>query len=299
MSAPSGFVAFVESSSGYLAQTAFLLCGDRELARDLVQEALARTYAAWWRVKEPDALRYARRVLVNLHLDRVRQKAPVMDDLVELPGVDSGYDLVDDRDQVSLTLLDDQGEGQPVVGYPITVSGTDRPCFRSGAAMISRPKGFEFSLPLPTAEPGGAVVRDDGTVVGMYYGSDDDPHCAVPIEDVAEAVRDVERRKQTATTRVGPGGGLGIQLFGPDDTYPWVTGMDGLGILGPGVDLQPGDLLTRVGDTSLRKDDLTTLGPEGVIRMLTPGEKVTIEWESDGVPHRAKVEVRVGAQPHG
>lgn len=153
MSAPSGFVAFVESSSGYLAQTAFLLCGDRELARDLVQEALARTYAAWWRVKEPDALRYARRVLVNLHLDHVRQKAPVMDDLVELPSVDSGYGLVDDRDQVArllatltvqqrrvivLRYFAEMSEAEVAASLGITVGTVKSTCSRGLAILRER-----------------------------------------------------------------------------------------------------------------------------------------------------------------
>lgn len=104
VSPPGGFAGFVESASGYLGQTAFLLCGDRELARDLVQEALARTYAAWWRVREPDALRYARRVLVNLHLDRVRRRTPPTGEFVEQPALEDGYSRVEDRDEVARLL---------------------------------------------------------------------------------------------------------------------------------------------------------------------------------------------------
>lgn len=205
----------------------------------------------------------------------------------------------------ALTLLDDLGEGQPVVGLPVTVTATGQQCWRSGAAMISRPEGFRFAVPIDSAEPGGAVVRDDGSVVGMYYGGDaEEAHCAVPIAEVAAIIRDVTADRQTATTRVGPPGGLGIQLINPswagaDDTYPMVSSIQHFDALAHAAGVKEGDLLTRVGDTSLRKEDLTTLGPDGVIRSLEPGQQVTIEWQSDGTAHRATVEVGVGAQPNG
>lgn len=198
-----------------------------------------------------------------------------------------------------LTLLDDQGGDQPITGYPVAVSATKQPCSRIGAAMISRPRGFQFSLDLATAEPGGAVVRADGSVVGLYYGGDNNPHCAVPIADVAAVVHNVALGKQTSTTRVGPPGGLDIQLYGPDDTYPTITSIVSSGGLADKAGLQVDDVLTRVGNTSLRRQDLTTLGPDGVIRTLEPGRKVTIEWQSGGVTHRASVGVGVGPQPHG
>ena len=60
------FTAFVEARYGQLVRTAFLLTGDRGLAEDVVQTALAKLYLAWSRVQSadrPDA--YVRRVLVN------------------------------------------------------------------------------------------------------------------------------------------------------------------------------------------------------------------------------------------
>ena len=49
------FTAFVTSSSAYLGRTAYLLTGSQDLADELVQEALTRTYAAWERVRLEDA----------------------------------------------------------------------------------------------------------------------------------------------------------------------------------------------------------------------------------------------------
>jgi RNA polymerase sigma-70 factor (sigma-E family) len=65
------FEAFVMDASGRLMGTAYLLCGDRGHAEDLVQTALLRTARRWHRAQQqPEA--YARRVLVNLAKDRWR-----------------------------------------------------------------------------------------------------------------------------------------------------------------------------------------------------------------------------------
>lgn len=85
----------------------------------------------------------------------------------------------------TLTLLDVQGGGLPIVGIGVTVTATDQVCSRAGST--ARPTGFQFSLEVATAEPGAALVRSDGTVVGMYYGGNEAAqHCAIPIADVLE-----------------------------------------------------------------------------------------------------------------
>jgi len=67
---PEEFDEFVRSCGHRLYRAACLLAGgDRESAEDLVAEALARVYLAWPRVRAGDAFGYARRVLVNLHID--------------------------------------------------------------------------------------------------------------------------------------------------------------------------------------------------------------------------------------
>lgn len=66
------FESFVSASSDRLLRTAYLLCGDRGHAEDLVQTALLRTARRWrWARQQPEA--YARRVVVNLAKDRWRQ----------------------------------------------------------------------------------------------------------------------------------------------------------------------------------------------------------------------------------
>lgn len=71
------FVDFATASRSSLRRTAFLLCGDWELASDLVQEALVKVYVAWPRIENKGGglKAYARRCLVNLATDRGRRRS--------------------------------------------------------------------------------------------------------------------------------------------------------------------------------------------------------------------------------
>lgn len=56
-----------------LLRTAYLFCGDRQLAEDLLQAAMLRTVRRWSAARtSPEA--YARTVLVNLARDRARRE---------------------------------------------------------------------------------------------------------------------------------------------------------------------------------------------------------------------------------
>ena len=100
-SARSGdFAEFARSAATRLTRTAYLLSGDRDTAADLVQEALVRTYVAWPRVRRDEALAYARRVLVNLNIDRLRRGAAVPMELVDRAVPDGAEGRSDDRDQL-------------------------------------------------------------------------------------------------------------------------------------------------------------------------------------------------------
>lgn len=58
--------AYVAARSPALLRTAYLLTGNRADAEDLLQTALAKTYLAWDRIRERDAIdAYVRRVMVN------------------------------------------------------------------------------------------------------------------------------------------------------------------------------------------------------------------------------------------
>ncbi len=69
------FRAYVAARSPALLRTAYLLTGSRADAEDLLQTALAKTYLAWGRVREREALDgYVRRVMVNTRTSSWRRR---------------------------------------------------------------------------------------------------------------------------------------------------------------------------------------------------------------------------------
>lgn len=70
------FEEFATARTPALLRYAYMLCGDRELARDLTQEVLIRTLVKWRRVsraEHPDA--YVRAMLTNEYLAMRRRKS--------------------------------------------------------------------------------------------------------------------------------------------------------------------------------------------------------------------------------
>jgi RNA polymerase sigma-70 factor (sigma-E family) len=68
----AGFRAFVDTNGATLLHTARLLTGDHHRGEDLVQTVLTKLYLKWGRVDTP--LAYARKALVNEHLDQSRRR---------------------------------------------------------------------------------------------------------------------------------------------------------------------------------------------------------------------------------
>jgi RNA polymerase sigma-70 factor (ECF subfamily) len=66
------FRAFVEANGATLLHAARLLTGDHHRGEDLVQTALTKVYLKWGRIDAP--LPYARRALVNAHIDQTRRR---------------------------------------------------------------------------------------------------------------------------------------------------------------------------------------------------------------------------------
>jgi RNA polymerase sigma-70 factor (sigma-E family) len=76
--APSdeAFAELVHAAWPGLYRTAYLLLGEHQLAEDLVQTALAKTYASWGKVREPAAAAgYARVVLANTAASWFRRRS--------------------------------------------------------------------------------------------------------------------------------------------------------------------------------------------------------------------------------
>ncbi len=68
------FRAYVLQSRGSLLHTATLLAsGNAHLAEDLVQTVLLRMYVSWPRIRSDTRDAYARKMLVNAHLDERRR----------------------------------------------------------------------------------------------------------------------------------------------------------------------------------------------------------------------------------
>jgi len=76
---PRDAVAFSElvaTRSAALVRTAYLVVGDHQLAQDLVQEALVKTYVAWPRLRDVSkAEAYARRTIVTTAISWRRRRS--------------------------------------------------------------------------------------------------------------------------------------------------------------------------------------------------------------------------------
>lgn len=68
------FTQFVVTASPRLQRTAYLMCGDRHRAEDVVQTALAKLYVAWDRVESSGTeFAYARQIVVRACIDEARR----------------------------------------------------------------------------------------------------------------------------------------------------------------------------------------------------------------------------------
>lgn len=71
-----GFCDFVTARSAALFRVGYLLVGDHQLAQDLVQESLAKTYVAWPRLREvANAEAYTRRVMATTAISWRRRRS--------------------------------------------------------------------------------------------------------------------------------------------------------------------------------------------------------------------------------
>ena len=77
------FEEFVATAWPRLRRAAYLLTHNSHDAEDLLQGALARSYANWGRVRRDGAYSYVHRALVNGYIDSTRRRTPVP---VENPG---------------------------------------------------------------------------------------------------------------------------------------------------------------------------------------------------------------------
>ncbi|WP_229074665.1 SigE family RNA polymerase sigma factor [Actinoplanes sp. DH11] len=71
----SGFEEYVRARGDGLRRFAYLLCGDRHLGEDLVQEVLVKAYRRWNRIEADEPDHYLRTALVRSHISWLRLRS--------------------------------------------------------------------------------------------------------------------------------------------------------------------------------------------------------------------------------
>ncbi|MFL6239688.1 MAG: SigE family RNA polymerase sigma factor [Actinomycetes bacterium] len=105
-SEPEGFREFVAARSPALLRTAWMLTGDAQLAEDLLQTALARTWPHWSRLRDGHPEMYVRKAMTNAQHASWRRRWRGEIPTGELPDTPAGdsYAYADDRDALSRAL---------------------------------------------------------------------------------------------------------------------------------------------------------------------------------------------------
>ena len=165
----TAFSEFAVVSSGRLFRTAYLLVGDHQLAQDLLQESLIKTYVAWPRLRDvTKAEAYARRTLVTTSISWRRRRsfherpladlpeAPVDDQVEKLAAQDELWGQIHrlppgQRAAVTLRYCEDLSEAQTVALMGCTV-GTVKRQVASGLAKLRDQMGPGFDLPIVDEE---------------------------------------------------------------------------------------------------------------------------------------------------
>jgi RNA polymerase sigma-70 factor (sigma-E family) len=105
---PTGFRDFVAGRSPALLRTAWMLTGDAQLAEDLLQTALARTWPHWSRIEGGHPEAYVRRVMVRTYGSWWRRAWRGETPVAELPEPTArpadAYRAVDDRATLTAAL---------------------------------------------------------------------------------------------------------------------------------------------------------------------------------------------------
>jgi RNA polymerase sigma-70 factor (sigma-E family) len=102
----TSFDEYVTARSPHLLRLAYLLTRDWQLAEDLLQTALVKTWSAWNRLDAGSPDGYVRRVLVTTHLSWRRRRwigeiaTGSLPDHPADPHTPDGTDAVDERDRL-------------------------------------------------------------------------------------------------------------------------------------------------------------------------------------------------------
>ena len=102
------FADFVRANTPALTRTAYLLCGEKLAAEELVQDTLVRLYPKWQLVQAAEApLAYVRRSLANQFVNHTRRPARreiSVDVMPERPDTHDPAGQFDDREELWVML---------------------------------------------------------------------------------------------------------------------------------------------------------------------------------------------------
>lgn len=149
-----GFDGFVAARGDALWRSAWLLTGDHQLAEDLVQTALAKSWRAWERVGADGFEAYVRRVMYTTYISWWRRKwrgERPTEHLPERPAATADSDARNDlvaalgglprgqRAVVVLRYFEDLTEQQTATALGIGVGTVKSQCSRALTALRSSP----------------------------------------------------------------------------------------------------------------------------------------------------------------
>ena len=162
------FRAYVVARSAGLLRTAYLLTGNRADAEDLLQTSLAKTYLAWDRVREREALDgYVRRIMINTQTSFWRRRRPEApyDEVPDAPGRDQHADSdLHDALWTALGTLSGKQRAMVVLRYYEDLSEAE-----TAAAL-----GVSVGTVKSTTSRALAALRADASLR-------DDPRAALPL----------------------------------------------------------------------------------------------------------------------
>lgn len=201
------FTEFVHAAWPRLYRTAYLMLGDHQLAEDLTQTALAKTYASWRRVQDPAAApAYARVVLANTAASWFRRRSW--------------------RNEHPTEVLPDAGVDHDPSTRTAVVDALATLAPRQRAVVVLR-----YYDDLSVREVAHALGISEGTVKSQTSDAlarlrsllDDEVVPPAPADDVLADGRAIRRRRRTTTAVVGAVVALvalasGTALLGRDRT---------------------------------------------------------------------------------
>lgn len=224
------FREFVAARSGALLRTAYLLAGDWATAEDLLQTALTKTYLAWKRLGEIEAVEpYARRVLINTatswwrrrwHGERPTEtlpERPAPDRLAEHLERDALWQHVKalparQRAVLVLRFYEDLSEAQTAATLGISVGTVKSQTSRALASLRQRlaAEGAEgLELPVRRTAP-----RQRGANGASAGGTQDTPVTAAGRDATAADSGDTSPLTPTADLHVGSAAQMAVLSVG-------------------------------------------------------------------------------------